>query len=93
MKGSSPDRRISFAALQNSVMALAVSREEWAVKDLIGTPPAADPEVPDAPIWISVPGKVMRSGEGLPDGTRMFARAMDRAQRLILRSPRKAAVS
>ena len=26
----------------------------------------------------------MQSGQGLPDGTRMFARAMDRAQKMIL---------
>ena len=84
MAGSTPERRISFAALQNNVMALAVSKDNWAVRNLVGTPQREEPEVPDAPIWLSVPGSVMQSGEGLPDGTRMFARAMDRAQKLIL---------
>ena len=84
MDGSTPDRRISFAALQNNVMALAVSKDDFAVRRILGAAPAPETDVPNAPIWLSVPGSVMKSGEGLPDGTRMFARAMDRAQKLIL---------
>jgi hypothetical protein len=84
MAGSVPERRISFAALQRNLMALAVSKDAWAVRSLIGKPERQESEVPDAPIWLSVPGSVMQSGQGLPDGTRMFARAMDRAQKMIL---------
>jgi hypothetical protein len=84
MNASSPGRSISFAALQNNLMALSVTEEQWGVRQLIGTPGPPETDVPDAPIWLSVPGSVMQSGEGLPDGTRMFAHAMDRAQKLIL---------
>src|SRR6185503_14740546 len=84
MDGSTPDRRISFAALQNNVMALAVSKDDFAVRRILGAATPHETDVPNAPIWLYVPGSVMKSGEGLPDGTRMFARAMDRAQKLIL---------
>ena len=56
MAGSVPERRISFAALQNNVMALAVGKDEWAVRGLSCNPDtAAEPEIPNAPIWLSVP--------------------------------------
>jgi len=84
LAGSTPDRRISFAALQNNLMALAVGKEDLAVNQLMDSPPPTLPEVPEGPIWLSVPGSVMQSGEGLPDGTRMFVRAMDRAEKLNL---------
>jgi hypothetical protein len=84
MTGSTPDRRISFFPVQSSLMALAVSREEFAASDMtqVRSGPAA--EVPSAPVWLSVPGSFLKSGENLPSGTRMFAHGMEKAEKVTL---------
>ena len=84
VNGSAPERRISFLPLQDHVMALAVSTDEWAARTLQGEAPPADAGLPDAPVWVKIPGSVLKSGEGLPDGTRMFARSIQQADYAIL---------
>jgi hypothetical protein len=79
LNGSTPERRISFFPLQDNLMALAVSTDEWAVRNLQGSTPAPVPELPDAPVWVKIPGAALRSGQNLPDGTRMFARSIAQA--------------
>jgi hypothetical protein len=78
--GSSPERRISFFPLQKGLMALAVSPEEGAVDRLNSVDQRADPELPNAPIWLMIPPAVLQSGKDLPPGTRLFADKMGRAQ-------------
>ena len=80
MPGSTPERRISFFPLQGDVMALAVSPDAWAVRSLSARGAAPGLELSDAPVWISLPAAVLRSGEGLPTGTRMFARGVENAE-------------
>ena len=82
--GSAPDRRISFFPLRSTLMALAVSPDPSAALRLNTPGPGGDHEIPDAPIWLSLPGSVLRSGENLPSGTRPFARTMERAQSVTL---------
>ena len=65
-------------------MALAVSPDPSAALRLNTPGPGGDHEIPDAPIWLSLPGSVLRSGENLPSGTRPFARTMERAQSVTL---------
>ncbi|MBZ5623108.1 MAG: hypothetical protein LAQ69_30955 [Acidobacteriia bacterium] len=84
MTGSTPDRRISFFPLQSSLLALAVSPDDSAVLDMTGSVPGPVPEVPSAPVWLSIPGSFLRSGENLPTGTRMFARGMEKAEKVTL---------
>ena len=84
MIGSSPERRISFYPVQSRLMAMAVSREESAVLRLQGAGSGPLPESPNAPIWISIPAATLRSGDALPEGTRMFARTMERADNVTL---------
>jgi hypothetical protein len=84
MTGSTPDRHISFMPLQSNLMALAVSPDDSAVQRLGGTSSGPAPEVPDAPIWLSLPNSVLKSGDNLPAGTRMFAHSMEQAQQLTL---------
>jgi hypothetical protein len=79
LSGSTPERRISFFPLRENLMALAVSTDEWAVRNLQGSVPAPVAELPDAPVWVKIPGAALRSGENLPDGTRMFARSIAQA--------------
>ena len=79
MTGSMPDRRISFFPMSRGLMALAVSTDDLAAKRMIGETPGPEPEVPTAPVWMRIPGSVLKTAEDLPSGTRMFARTVGSA--------------
>jgi hypothetical protein len=85
MNGSTPERKISFFPLRPGLMGLAVSPDDSAVVDLQSDAARRRRiEVPDAPVWISIPPAFLKSGNGLPDGTRMFARSMENAEDISL---------
>jgi hypothetical protein len=84
MAGSTPDRRISFFPIQSDMMALAVSPEEAAALNMNTVDARPERDFPAAPIWISIPPSVVRSGQTLPDGAQMFARKLERAQSVTL---------
>jgi hypothetical protein len=84
MTGSSPDRRISFFPMRPNLMALAVSPDQAAASRLSSPAPGPDPEVPAAPVWLSIPTSVLKSGDHLPAGTREFARSMEQAETVTL---------
>jgi hypothetical protein len=84
MTGSTPERRISFFPVQSSLMALAVSPDDSAVTHMSGSPSGPKLPIPNAPVWLSLPSSVLRSGEGFPSGTRMFARGMEKAENVTL---------
>jgi hypothetical protein len=77
MSGSAEERRISFFPLRSEVMALAVSPNDAAALDLQVRSSAEPRNVPDAPVWISVPPSWLRTNSSLPAGTRMFARSLE----------------
>ncbi len=84
MAGSTPQRKISFMPLRRDLLALAVAPDERAVMDLMQ--PAAKPAFvpPEAPVWLSMPGALLRSADTFPEGTRAFARSMAQADRITL---------
>ncbi len=85
MEGSTPERRISFFPLTRSVLALAVSRDEWAATALTGQKPQRQPmSVPDRPVWVLLPASTLARSEGLPAGTRLFAKALEASERVLL---------
>jgi hypothetical protein len=84
MAGSSPERRISFFPMQTNLMAMGVSDDDVAALRMNTVDPRADAEIPNAPIWLSIPPSVVRSGQSLPPGTQMFARSLERAQAVTL---------
>jgi hypothetical protein len=84
MQGSTPDRNISFFPMQPNLMGMAVSQEEDAARHLMNHDGPAQSGLPNAPVWLLVPGTLLQSGQTLPEGTRMFARALERADRLTL---------
>ncbi|SPE29228.1 conserved hypothetical protein [Candidatus Sulfopaludibacter sp. SbA3] len=83
IQGSSQERRISFLPLQSDVMAMAVSDDGSAATRLTETIGGPDPEVPDAPIWLSIPASILKSNT-LPEGTVSFARSVADSDRVTL---------
>lgn len=84
MPGSVPERRISFFPMRRRLMALAVSTDDLAAKRMIGETPGPAPELPNAPVWIRIPGTILKTAEDLPSGTRMFARTVGEADYVTL---------
>lgn len=84
MAGSTPDRRISFFPLRTDIMAMGISTDDFAAQRLATAPSGPDPRVPPSPVWLSLPPSVLKSGQNLPEGTRMFAHSIDRADSVIL---------
>jgi hypothetical protein len=84
MTGSTPERRISFLPLQSGVMAMAVSPDDFAAQRLASPAAGPDPRMPSSPVWLSLPASVLKSSENLPEGTRMFAHSIDRADSATL---------
>src|SRR5438105_2900044 len=84
MPGSAPERHISFFPLQWSLMGLAVSSDDSAAMRMAEAAPGPDPEVPVAPVWLSIPPSIVKSGQKLPAGTQMFARGLERAEAATL---------
>ena len=84
MAGSTPERRISFFPLRSNLMALAVSPNEYAAMGLQSAVSGPDPQVPTAPVWLSIPTSVLKSSDRLPAGTRMFAHSLEQAETVTL---------
>ncbi len=86
MPGTAPDRKISFQPLRKDVMAMAVAADDAAVLQIAAAAPAGSPSwpLPSDPVWVALPGEVLRSPADLPSGTRIFARALDNAQSAVL---------
>jgi len=85
LEGSAPDRRISFAPVGSDLMALAVSPDDdWAVHRIERSGSGPDPQTPDAPFWVRMPGSVLRSTSDFPSGTRMFAHSVEQADAVTL---------
>lgn len=83
-QGSTPDRIVSFRRLQKNLMALASARDQSAAKAIERRPTDKQPfEVPSAPLWAHVPVEMVRSMPSYPAGTRLFAKALESADRAV----------
>lgn len=86
MSGSTPERNISFYPLDSGTMALAVSRDDSAAlritREAAGGAPAI--AIPGDPLWLYVPGHVLKTAGQLPEGTHMFARSMQNAEDIVV---------
>jgi hypothetical protein len=83
MPGSTADRHISFFPLQSSLMALAISPDDSAAVRMQESVEGSMPEIPDAPVWFSIPPELLRSGD-LPEGAQPFARSLENAESVVL---------
>lgn len=85
MIGSQPSRMISFFPLQSGLMGMAVSKDEWAATRMQENQRNQRKiEIPNDPVWVSVPSATLKSPDNLPAGTRMFARALENAENVTL---------
>ncbi|HXB71499.1 MAG TPA: hypothetical protein VNY05_24905 [Candidatus Acidoferrales bacterium] len=80
MAGSDPSRHISFLPVQSNLMALAVSSDESAALRMTEVASRQGPDIPNAPVWASLPPSIVRSGTKLPDDAQRFAKSLERAE-------------
>ncbi len=84
LTGSAPDRLISFFPLRSNLMALAVSQDDSAALRMAEPGPAPGADLPDAPVWLSIPPSALKSSAALPEGARPFADAIGQADSATL---------
>lgn len=85
MQGSTADRHISFLPLQSNLMALAISPDDLAAVRMRESVEGSMPEIPDAPVWLSIPPELLRSADlPLPQGAQPFASSLEHAESLVL---------
>ncbi len=76
MPASQPGRRISFYPIHPDLMAMAVSKDDFAAYQImlksgkLAVPPFSQP------VWMLVPASALRNLDSLPPGTRPFASAL-----------------
>jgi hypothetical protein len=80
-----PDRHVSFYALLPDVLALSISKHPNAAYSMAGRQ-AVPPTEEDLrhPVWITADASVFSSKRNMPDGTRIFATAMEKAQTVTI---------
>jgi hypothetical protein len=84
MQGSVPERHISFLPLRADALALAVSTNDLAATLLTKTAAPVTAHLPDAPVWLSVPGVELRRANPLPPSMRQMLSALTRADRVVI---------
>jgi hypothetical protein len=85
MMGSTPERRISFFALQANVMAMAVSTDDFAASRLAQAPEKAAPIVPpNQPVFLYIPSVNLKKTDAFPVGTQLFAKAVEDTESVSL---------
>ncbi|MCC6861197.1 MAG: hypothetical protein IT158_21695 [Bryobacterales bacterium] len=82
MQGSTPARQISFFPVHREVMALAVSRDSWAVSRLLSETGGGPAAAPSQPVWMRIPDSLLRDSGRWPTGTRLFAAALQNAEQV-----------
>ncbi len=82
MRGSSPERNISFFPLTNTVLAVAVSPRPRAVMDITPDNRKLSAVVPAEPVWMSFPPSAFGNVNTFPAGTRSFISPLASARRV-----------
>jgi hypothetical protein len=84
VKGSAPDRIVSFYPISKTLLAMASSAEPDAARQISARTPVKAPyDVPNQPLWLYVPSSVLQRQTDLPSGTRLFTRALESSQRVM----------
>ncbi len=80
---SRPNHRISFYAVRPSVMALAISQDDFAAYQVARKPGALPLPPPVQPVWVLVPALALRDASSLPAGTKPYATALRNAEEIV----------
>lgn len=83
VQGSKPGRRISFYPLKSNLMGMAVSPDDMAAYQITKNASHVNPFAPPEPVWMLVPAAVLKNAQTLPSGTRAFAIALEKAERIV----------
>ncbi|MGH9722871.1 MAG: hypothetical protein ACRD8O_21895 [Bryobacteraceae bacterium] len=85
MAGSRPERKISYFPLRSSLMALAVSPDDFAASRLNESGHSQGAlTIPAEPVWLRLTPAALKNTDGLPPGTQLFAKAMSEAENVLL---------
>lgn len=85
LPGGAPGRRLSFFPLTRSTLAFASGPNEWAAGLMrSGGKPGPRFRPPEAAVWLAVPGAALKRAGSFPSGTRLFAKALESAERIVL---------
>lgn len=84
MQGSTPERHISFLPLRDDAIALAVSTDDLAASRLTKPSQPVNVRLPDAPVWLSIPGSELRRAGALPPGIRVVFSGLTNADRVVI---------
>lgn len=84
MQGSKPERHVSFLPLRGDAIALAVSANDLAASMLTKTGQPVTADIPNAPVWLSVPGSELRKQDALPPGMHLMLSALTSADRVVI---------
>ena len=91
MQGSTADRRISFLPLRSDTIALAVSTDDLAATRLTRIGAKVRDPLPAGPVWLTIPGVVLRQPGGLPPGLRVVFSGLVQADRVVFTAGTSAA--
>jgi hypothetical protein len=82
--GSRPDRRISFYALRDDVMAMAVSTDDFAAYQIHRKQTTSlVAALPVEPVWAMVPIGSLKNAGDLPEGMKPYASALGSAEQVV----------
>jgi hypothetical protein len=82
MTGSQPNRRISFYALREDTLAMAVSSDDFAAYQVSRKPPGLPLATPAQPIWALVPIAALKDTD-FPAGVKPYAAALGNAEQIV----------
>ncbi|MDZ4797634.1 MAG: hypothetical protein SGI92_05690 [Bryobacteraceae bacterium] len=85
VKGSTPDRVVSWRRISDHYLGLASARDESGARAIDRRKTDALPMFvpPVAPLFLHLPGDAIRASDQLPPGTRLFAKALEKAERVV----------
>jgi hypothetical protein len=83
--GSTPGRVMSFYPLTSTHLALASAGTDKAARDITrGASQKLPFDVPNKPVWLHAPASLLRDQQQAPSGTRLFMRALQQADQLLM---------
>ncbi len=83
MTGSQPNRRISFYALREDTLAMAISSDDFAAYQVSRKPPSLPFTTPAQPVWAVVPIAALKDSGEFPAGVKPYAAALGNAEQIV----------